>query len=329
MRAINGPSTLFDFCSKWHRLLRHRQGVMQAKGRWYILQDRVNYDDDSRDVFLVQRRLRTALLDRRVVRYAPARDLAAHMLLYLDDLPRCWSIATNWLQAELGCHRVDTGFGDCTATTYHPGFAEAKSRDHDVPSFAGTPVDNRDAMMQAMWHVPQPLVYADIKHDNRVSIKMRHRMSGARTRSKFAWALRTPQSSYGLICADWTEHPVPSESGLYDCFEQTVADVLSPIIYVAKDISAGRDNVPNIGATGQLSRTVRSATAIETAVATLTRSETEVAKLVAKGMSYKEIARIRGRSFSTIDHQLRSIREKTGVASTAALIHLLSQVGIH
>ena len=244
------------------------------------------------------------------------------MLLYLDDLPRCWSIATHWLQAELGCHRVDTGFGDCTAAIYHPGFAEAKSGDHDVPSFAGAPVDNRDAMMQAMWHMAQPLIYADIKHDNRVSIKMRHRMSGARTRSKFAWALRTPQGSYGLICADWTEHLVPMESGLYDCFEQTVADVLGPIIHVAKDIPGTQENRPS-------GRVVPTEPAAETAVATLTRSETEVARLVAKGLSYKEIARIRGRSFSTIDHQLRSIREKTGVASTAALIHLLSQVDIH
>ena len=255
------------------------------------------------DVLAAQRRLRGLLLDRSAVRYRPARDLAAHMLLRLDDLPGCWSLATGWLQAELGCHRVDTGFGDSRAAEYFPGFAEAKCGDHDVPSFAGQPVDNRDAMMQAMWRDPRPLVYADIKQDNRVSHKMRNRMAGARTRSKFAWALRTQQGSYGLICADWTEHLVPTESGLYDCFEQTVADVLSPIILVARDIAGTQRH----------------------GFAGLTRSEIEVARLVARGLSYKEIARQRGRSFSTIDHQLRSIREKTGVASTAALIHLLSR----
>jgi DNA-binding CsgD family transcriptional regulator len=238
------------------------------------------------------------------------------MLLHLDDLTGCWSIAANWLRAELGCHRVDTGFGEGAAAQYFPGFAEAKSQDHDVPSFAGAAVDNRDAMMQAMWHEDRPLVYADIKHDSRVSIRMRQRMSGARTRSKFAWALRTPQGGYGLICADWTEHLAPDQSGLYDCFEQTIADVLGPIIFAAKRLSDAAtprsESGPPQGA----------------GLAGLTPSETEVAGLVAKGLSYKEIARIRGRSFSTIDHQLRSIREKTGATSTATLIHLLSRSDI-
>jgi DNA-binding CsgD family transcriptional regulator len=285
---------------------------VETEGR-KVLQGPAISGDVGRDVFSAQQRLRAALLDRPGVRYKPARDLAAHMLLHIDDLTGCWSIAANWLQAELGCHRVDTGFGEQGAVEYHPGFAEARSQDYDVPSFAGAAVDNRDAMMQAMWREDRPLVYGDIKHDARVSARMRQRMSGARTRSKIAWALRTPQGGYGLICADWTEHLAPVQSGLYDCFEQTVADVLSPVIYVAKALSGAVP--PGSGAD----------TPQDENLALLTPSETEVARLVAKGLSYKEIARMRGRSFSTIDHQLRSIRDKTGTTSTAALIHLLSR----
>mgnify|MGYP001214812700 CR=1 FL=1 len=284
---------------------RHRAGIGGAG----IQQDAQQFPFAGQDTFSVQRRLRANLLDRPNVRYRPARDLAAHMLLHLDDLTRCWSVATTWLRAELRCHRVDTGFGQQVAAQYSPGFSEAKAPDIDVPSFAGRPVDNRDAMMQAMWAADRPLVYADIKQDRRVSLRMRQRMSGAQTRSKFAWALRSAAGSYGLICADWTEYEAPSDSNLFDCFEQTIADVLSPVILVARDLSEqalGRD-------------------AQESALAGLTPSEAEVARLVARGLSYKEIARIRGRSFSTIDHQLRSIREKTGAASTAALIHLLSR----
>jgi DNA-binding CsgD family transcriptional regulator len=255
--------------------------------------------------------LRAALLDHPNVRYRPARDLAAHMLLHLDDLSQCWSVATTWLQAELRCHRVDTGFGERVAVTYSPGFSEAKAPDIDVPSFAGRPVDNRDGMMQAMWAADRPLVYADIKNDRRVSLRMRQRMAGAQTRSKFAWALRSGASSYGLICADWTEYEAPSDSNLLDCFEQTVADVLSPVIHVARALN-GQASTPHSNPQA-------------TDLAMLTPSEAEVARLVARGLSYKEIARMRGRSFSTIDHQLRSIREKTGAASTAALIHLLSR----
>lgn len=248
------------------------------------------------------------------MRYRPARDLAAHMLLHLDDLSDCWSLATGWLRQELGCHRVDTGFGKQLAVSYSPGFSEAKSPDIDVPSFAGRPVDNRDSMMQAMWTSDRPLVYADIRQDRRVSARMRQRMSGAQTRSKFAGALRSSAGGFGLICADWTEYEAPSDSNLLDCFEQTVADVLSPVIFVALGLSERARDALGAGQD-------RPATLL----ATLTPSEAEVAQLVAKGLSYKEIARLRGRSFSTIDHQLRSIREKTGAASTAALIHLLSR----
>ena len=41
-------------------------------------------------------------------------------------------------------------------------------------------------------------------------------------------------------------------------------------------------------------------------------------------MSYKEIARHLNRSFSTVDHQLRSVRTKLGVRSTSRLVRLLS-----
>jgi DNA-binding CsgD family transcriptional regulator len=265
-------------------------------------------DGFSGDVFEAQRRLRTRLLDQKEVRYIPARDLAAHMLLQLDDLPGCWSIATHWLRSELGCHRVDTGFGVRYAKEYFPGFAQAKHADFDVPTFGGKAVDNRDPAMQAMWCETRPLIFADIKQDCRITKNLRQRLSGSQTKSKFAWALRTEKGSYGLICADWTEHLAPWESRLYDCFEQTVADVLCPIIAVAKEIDDHPSVLPS------------------NSNAMLTSSEIEVAKLVTKGLSYKEIARLRGRSFSTIDHQLRSIRQKIGVSSTSALVSYLAQM---
>ncbi|MEO1702414.1 MAG: helix-turn-helix transcriptional regulator [Pseudomonadota bacterium] len=271
------------------------------------------------DVLATQRRLRAQLLDRPAVRHAKARDLAAHMLLNIDDLNSCWSLAAHWLRVELACHRVDAGFGVPGAREYYPGFVEAKHDDYDVPSFEGGAVYNFDPVMRSMWHDEKPIALTDIKQDNRVTSYLRQRISGARTKSKIGGALRTGSVGYGLICADWTEHFVPHKSDIFDCFEQTVADVLSPIIAVSKaisehDSSAGADDVA-VDPTEDISLEV------------LTASELEVAKLVAQGMSYKEIARIRRRSFSTIDHQLRSIRHKTGVHSTSALVSLLAKLG--
>lgn len=263
----------------------------------------------SASVLGLQRQLRTRLLDDAAVRDPRARDLAAHMLLQLDDLPTCWAVATTWLRSELGCQRVDTGFGYREAAEYFPGFAQAKDPNYDVPSFGGKAVDNRDIAMQAMWRDPRPVIFADIKQDSRFTLRLRQRMSGARTKSKFGWSLRTERGSFGLICADWTEHFAPWESGLYDCFERTVTDVLSPIIAVARDIAYWQ-------ASDETDANLQRG---------LTASEIAVASLVAQGMSYKQIARIRGRSLSTIDHQLRSIREKLGVSSTSALVSLLAR----
>lgn len=274
------------------------------------------------DVYTTQRRLRAQLFDGAFIRHAPARDLAAHMLLFLDDLSTCWSLATNWLRTELGCHRVDAGFGAPHAREYFPSYAEAKDTDYEVPTLGGPAVDNRDPVMQAMWLSPRPVIFADIKQDRRVQMRLRQRLSKARTKTKFGGALRIGGGSYGLICADWTEHFAPHDSNIYDCFEQTVADVLSPIIAVAKAIDDGDHADRRARA-----RDNDLATAQGVSVARLTASEIEVAILVAKGLSYKEIALLRGRSFSTIDHQLRSIRQKIGVSSTSALVSMLARIG--
>ena len=119
---------------------------------------------------------------------------------------------------------------------------------------------------------------------------------------------------------DWTEHFAPHDSDIYDCFEQTVADVLGPIIAVSKAIDDHAHRRERAEGGCRLAEGV--------SVATLTTSEAEVARLVAKGLSYKEIAQLRGRSFSTIDHQLRSIRQKIGVSSTSALVSLLARIDL-
>ena len=275
------------------------------------------------DVHDAQVQLRAELLDKTSINQRKARDLAAHMLLYLDDLPGCWNIATNWLRFELGCQRVDTGFGRAHDHEYTPGFSEAKNPDYDVPSFGGEALENRDPFMQLLWSRSRPLVFEDIKQDRRASSRLRQQLSSAQTKSKFASALRTSEGEFGLICADWTEHFVPNEAALFDCFEQTVADVLSPIIAVAKKISDTQTENP---AEESFSGGAYFIPSNSESLSGLTRSEVEVARLVAQGFSYKEIARVRDRSLSTIDHQLRSIRRKMGVTSTANLVSLLARL---
>ncbi|MBL6860604.1 MAG: helix-turn-helix transcriptional regulator [Rhodobacteraceae bacterium] len=276
------------------------------------------------DILKSQRYLRSELLDNQKITTAAARDLAAHLLLNLDDLDGCWSIATRWLLDRLGCSRVDTGFGSPESVEYFPSYAEAKSVNYAVPTLGGSAVDNRDKAMQAMWFAERPLVFEDVKQDRRIEMGLRRRLSKAETRSKFAAPLRIGNRRFGLICADWTKDHVPWEGGLYDQFHQTVSEVLSPIIFVAHDIDRQRV-IQWTGPQGTLDNFAQIAPQTESLRTLLSEAETEVAQLVARGMSYKEIANRRGRSFSTIDHQLRSIRKKLGISSTAELIRLLAQ----
>ena len=88
---------------------------------------------DSNALITAQRALRQRLLD------APLsdgdsrgqRDLAAHLLLYLDDPQACWRMALGWLQQELDVDRVDGGFCAPTASAYQ-ACAEATRRDREV-----------------------------------------------------------------------------------------------------------------------------------------------------------------------------------------------------
>jgi DNA-binding CsgD family transcriptional regulator len=99
-------------------------------------------------------------------------------------------------------------------------------------------------------------------------------------------------------------------------FQELVA-VLGPVMGAARSLQGEgpdeqRPPVP-AGAVGG-----------QSPLAELTPAERKVALLVATGMSYKEIARHLNRSFSTVDHQLRSVRTKLGVRSTSRLVRLLA-----
>lgn len=75
-----------------------------------------------------------------------------------------------------------------------------------------------------------------------------------------------------------------------------------------------------------LPRSMGAADATPDSLQCLTPAERGVARLVAEGLSYKEVARKLERSFSTVDHQLRGIRAKLGASSTARLNVLLGRM---
>jgi DNA-binding CsgD family transcriptional regulator len=263
---------------------------------------------DAQGLFLLQADLRDRLL-RRGRLSSEERGLAAEMLLYLDDLPGCWAVCADWLLARTAADRVDAGFATAADPVYVPRL-ERRQRDGELPSVLGARFDARQEAIRAVWAAPRAVVYQDAANEPRIQGEVRSLLLAAQTRSKIAVAIRDRGRDLGLLCMD---------SG-------RAFRLGRPGLRGDGPGGARSDGARPLGCTGARARQdqVPAAPAAPARLPGLTVAETRVAQLVLAGCSYKEIARKLDRSCSTIDHQLRSIRAKLGVNSTAKLVRELN-----
>ena len=266
---------------------------------------------DAERLLELQRELRERLLAHRQIAWRPARDLAAHMLLHLDDANECLDLAVQWMRDAFDADRVDAGFGAPRDLVYRPQ-AEALRSTRAVPSMVGAPIDAADDGVQRVWASRRVVVYRDIAQERRMGDRLRASLLGVGSRNIIATALRDHGAPVGLTCADWMDCTVDAADSRCERLQELSDHVLGPIISAARSLhdDAAADDAPG----GKAS----------VALAGLTPAERRVAELAATGMSYKEIARRLNRSFSTIDHQLRSVRRKLGVRSGGRLVHILA-----
>ena len=253
------------------------------------------------------------------IQWRPARDLAAHMLLFIDDSQRCSAIAVDWIRSGLGCSRVDTGLGHSSDTAYFPGYAESRDPDAEVPTYAGATVNNTATAMQLMWISGRPIVFEDVAGDSRFDRKLHDMLVNAGTRSKMAAPVVFRGRSVGLICADWVGCAIPTSSALYERYESIVGEVLGPILVASHDLDGIRflTNQPGLSAAAPAEDKPRTA---------LTTAELKVARLAASGLPYKVIADRLNKAVATVDHQLRSIRRKLKVRTHAELAAVLANM---
>lgn len=246
----------------------------------------------------------------------PARDLAAHMLLFIDDCERCSTIAVDWIRSELRCSRVDTGVGCSSDVTYVPGYAESRDPDVDISSIMGLRVGNGRGM-QVMWAADRLVVFRDVGGDSRLDPELHDMLVNIGTTSKLSAPVAFRGRSVGLVCADWVGRPIPNSSALYEHYESVVSEVLGPILVAAHELERMRFPA------GRLEP--NAATRAEDQYGgSLTPAELKVAWLAASGMPYKVIADRLNKSFATVDHQLRSIRRKLHVRTHAELAAVLA-----
>lgn len=256
------------------------------------------------DMLAAQRGLRERLLQAgRLPR--EDRGIAAEMMLHLDDPATCWAVCANWLMALTDADRVDGGFASATDRVYTPWMEQRREGD-ELPSVLGAVFDARAEAIRSVWRARHAVVYQDVLGDGRIDEPVRSGLLAAGTRSKIAVAVRDFDRDIGLLCLD-SGRPHAWRPHHYERIDRVAREVIGPVLGTVRDLAdaavhqivPGRPPMPGCP---------------------LTSAEQRVAQLVLAGYSYKEIARRLNRSCSTIDHQLRSMRQKLGVNSTAKLM---------
>lgn len=275
-------------------------------------------DDDQ--LLCTQRALRRRLFEGPgALRWRPGRELAAQMLLYLDEPQSCWRLATEWLRDTLDADRADGGWGGFVDAQgrgrCYVAAAEAVRRSLALPSVQGIRFDAADPAIRSVWGCEHAAWIGDVAQARSFSPAMRSALIGLGTAAKLAIPLRDSGRAVGLMCADW-HRQVPRElAHVADELTAFARDGLGPLMAAAQ----------RIGSLAPPAAEVIDMDDADDGLSGLTPAELRVARLVARGLSYKEVAREIGRSLSTVDHQLRQIRGKLGVRSTARLVRLLNE----
>jgi DNA-binding CsgD family transcriptional regulator len=296
------------------------------------------------DILRIQRDLRRRLFEGPgAIRWRPGRELAAQLLLFLDDPQACWRITAEWLRDTLDADRVDGGFGGFVGANGRPRdyvvMAEAQRDSLRLPPVIGLRFSASNPGLRAVWCSGDVAPFGDVSQEITFTEDLRVALREIGTAAKLALPVRDGARPIGLICADWhREAPRWNADACLELggFAQTA---LGPVLATAAQLAVDRmeslrtthsiadeDRGMAVGDAQRELQDTRGMPAGHSVVAfaDLTPAEWKVARLVAMGLSYKEVAREVDRSLSTVDHQLRSIRDKLGVRSTRRLVRLLN-----
>ena len=283
---------------------------------------RIDGSMNGGDILETQRTLRRQLFEGpSAIRWRPARELAAQLLLYLDDPGMCWQLAADWVRAVLDADRADGGFGgffgtDGAAVPY-VAVAESQRASMVLPPMLGRSFDACEPSIRALWHGACLMPVSDVAQESRMTPSARETLLALGTAAKLALPVSDGTRPIGLLCADWHRGAPKWRTDVCNEMTSFAQETLGPVLGAAVRL-VPHERAPGLGGPrpGAWERV-------------LTPAEARVARLVAQGLSYKEVARELGRSLSTVDHQLRSIRQKLGVASTARLVRILNERAGH
>jgi DNA-binding CsgD family transcriptional regulator len=248
-----------------------------------------------------QRRLKAQTLDHWSGGNDFFRATCAEMILSLDDPAACWQQLVDALRVFADCDRVDAGPCARFNESYSP-IAQASRNSVDVSNVVGLSLPNLNPSVQWLWTHHTPYVSDDISQDSRLDSTLVSLLRLSGTHGFLSLAIKHEDRDVGLICLDHIDR----RRSWGQC---SAADICEFVASKAAPILAAAGSLYGNPIAAPLDK--------------LTPSELAVARLAAQAASYKSIARTLGKSFSTVDHQLRSIRSKLGVKSHTELVRLL------
>ncbi|OYV00669.1 MAG: hypothetical protein CFE45_08180 [Burkholderiales bacterium PBB5] len=199
-----------------------------------------------------------------------------------------------------------------------------------LPSVLGLRFHAANPGLRAVWRDVGAAAITDVAQERSFTEDLRGALLSVGTAAKLALPVRDGARPIGLICADWHREAPRWNTDICNELGGLAQGALGPLLAAAAQLALER-RARELPALPEHRDSTRAdpptVEPVQTAneLAALTPAELNVARLVATGLSYKEVARQLDRSLSTVDHQLRSIRDKLGVRSTAKLVHLLNE----
>ncbi|HEX5737083.1 MAG TPA: hypothetical protein VFY22_01125, partial [Hydrogenophaga sp.] len=230
--------------------------------------------EDS-DLLSAQRALRRQFFEgEAAVRWRPARELAAQLILYLDDPQMCWQLATDWIRAKLDADRADGGFGGYLTgggAKDYVAIAESQRSSIGLPAVLGHHFDAREPSIRHAWCNAGLTPVIDVSQEVTMTPIARNTLQTMGTFAKLALPVSDGDRPVGLICADWNRVAPRWHADTCNELNFLARGVLGPVLGAAMDLAPAR----------KLSAAARDGDGMER----LTPAELRVARLVAQGLN--------------------------------------------
>jgi DNA-binding CsgD family transcriptional regulator len=245
------------------------------------------------DLLHSPKQLRKMLLDPQEYAVEPGvRDAAALMILYADSLDALLEQGLMYLCRRLDAARCDGGLGAPTDAVFM-ATNQAALPGAQVMNVVGLPLPNAHWTTQTAWRSAHPQVF-DLDADPRC-VLLRAQPALRDSRQILVQRMAVGSQVLGLVCADQVNERHTWRASDHRALDNWVHQFVSPLVYLHLRARQGIRQEPSA-------------------------AEKKVIALIARGLSYKAVARELGKSVRTVSNQLTSARAKLGVHNEIDLV---------